>query len=302
MHESLDDHVADPNHPTISVIVPVKDDQEGLARLLNALLASPTETPPFEVIVVDNGSCPPIASVEDPRVTILREETPGAYAARNAGIRRARGEILAFTDADAVPAPDWLARGAAMVQPGEVMLVAGRVEIQVSEAAHPFEYYELVRYLDQETHVRDEGFGATANLFTNRATVEAIGAFDATLHSGGDVEWGRRVGAAGGGVLYAPSVAVGHPARASWSAGRARMQRVAEGRAELVRRGTLPKQRLHVQRLLPPVRMITRAWTDEKMANRTLTERLRMVVGLTGGRYLGMWARHRARREVKRSQ
>lgn len=72
-------------------------------------------------------------------------------------------------------------------------------------------------------------FGATANIFTTRATMGRVGAFDARLMSGGDREWGQRVHAAGLPVLYAPDVVVCHPARRTFREHAGRLRRVLGG-------------------------------------------------------------------------
>ncbi|MEM8761253.1 MAG: glycosyltransferase family A protein, partial [Pseudomonadota bacterium] len=103
--------------PGISVIIPVFNDAGGLARCLDAL-ARQTDAAPFEVIVVDNGSDPPLDPATLPALPslrLIRETAPGSYAARNAGIAAARAAILAFTDADCRPRPDWLAAGHAAI-------------------------------------------------------------------------------------------------------------------------------------------------------------------------------------------
>jgi GT2 family glycosyltransferase len=78
-----------------------------LDRALKALCA--LDYPDFEILLVDNR---PTAGAEltpdDPRVRVIREPKPGASAARNAGIRAAGGEIVAFTDDDVDVDPGWL--------------------------------------------------------------------------------------------------------------------------------------------------------------------------------------------------
>jgi glycosyltransferase involved in cell wall biosynthesis len=63
-----------------------------------------------ELLFVDNGSSDASASLASQfdDVQVLREEQPGAYPARNAGLRAATGSIIAFTDADCAVAPDWI--------------------------------------------------------------------------------------------------------------------------------------------------------------------------------------------------
>jgi glycosyltransferase involved in cell wall biosynthesis len=96
--------------PRISVVVPFYNRQRYLGACVDALLAQDDVGGPAEIILVDNGSTDNSAAAirPHPRVTLLREETAGAYAARNTGIRRARAPLIAFTDADCVVDRHWL--------------------------------------------------------------------------------------------------------------------------------------------------------------------------------------------------
>ena len=64
----------------------------------------------YELFFVDSGSTDGTTALihDGPGVTLMREDRPGSYAARNAAIARARGEFFAFTDADCVAEPYWL--------------------------------------------------------------------------------------------------------------------------------------------------------------------------------------------------
>ncbi|MEW6717438.1 MAG: sugar transferase [Chloroflexota bacterium] len=95
--------------PRISVIVPVKDDAENLARCLEALGKQEKVAGDYEVIVIDDGSqdsTPEVAASYG--VKYWKQETAGPAVARNLGAKHARGDILAFTDSDCVPTPEWL--------------------------------------------------------------------------------------------------------------------------------------------------------------------------------------------------
>ena len=100
MHES----------PSVSVVVPFFNRRQSLAACIEALLGQDSIGGPVQVILVDNGSSDDSRAViaRYPEVTALAEATPGAYAARNTGIRHARAPIIAFTDADCVVERDWL--------------------------------------------------------------------------------------------------------------------------------------------------------------------------------------------------
>ena len=73
----------------------------------------------FDVVVVDNASTEDVAAAvpADERFTLLVEPRRGSYAARNTGLGVARGEVLAFTDADCRPDPDWLTEAVAELRP-----------------------------------------------------------------------------------------------------------------------------------------------------------------------------------------
>jgi len=95
--------------PFISIVIPNYNGGATIGRCLRAALASRYD--PFEIVVVDDGSTDASVSVIErfPCRLVRFEERLGAAAARNAGARHARGEILFFTDADCLMEPDALA-------------------------------------------------------------------------------------------------------------------------------------------------------------------------------------------------
>lgn len=219
--------------PVISVVVPVRDHADALADCLDAL-ARQRHAPASEILVVDNGAPSDLRGLvaRFPRARYAREVAPGSYAARNAGLRLARGEVIAFTDADCRPRDDWLARGlAALDRHPACSLVAGRIALRFAgpSPTSAAEWFELVNAFRQDEYVARWHFGATANLFTPRALFDAHGLFDPTLTSGGDREWGERLHAAGLRAVYAADVVVEHPARRTLRAVLSKHRRVAAG-------------------------------------------------------------------------
>lgn len=205
---------------SVSVIIPVYNDRERLKRCLEALDRQTYPAQRYEIIVVDNGSEVSPAAVTErfDNVRLLHEPQPGSYAARNRGLAAADGELIAFTDADCRPARDWLERGVACFERvRDCGLVAGRVAVTARRPERPTasERYDQLFYLDQKQAVTQGHYGATANLFTSRAVIEAVGPFDADLVSAGDNEWGQRVHRAGFAQVYCPEAVVQHPARRS---------------------------------------------------------------------------------------
>jgi glycosyltransferase involved in cell wall biosynthesis len=194
--------------------------------------------PPFEVLVVDNGSSDDSVAVARSAAVqpvVLAESRRGSYAARNAGITAARGARLAFTDADCVPTPDWVARGSAAAGP----VVGGDVRMTPSARPTVWERYDRALYLRQESLVQ-QGFAATANLWVDRTAMERVGPFDPALRSSGDLEWGRRAGRAGLSVVYAADVAVEHAPRTTATQTWRLHRRLGAGWAALAARGEWP--------------------------------------------------------------
>ena len=96
--------------PAVSVVVPYFNSAPYLEACLAGLAGQEGVDGEYEVLLIDNGSedgSPEIAA-RHPEVRHLAESTPGAYAARNTGIRAARAPLIALTDADCVAEPDWL--------------------------------------------------------------------------------------------------------------------------------------------------------------------------------------------------
>lgn len=99
----------------ISVIVPVRNGMPWLEQQLQALAEQQCDEP-WEVVVADNGSTDESRSVVEKWANRFRmfrlvdaAETIGPGATRNAGARAAKGDVLAFCDADDVVQPGWLA-------------------------------------------------------------------------------------------------------------------------------------------------------------------------------------------------
>ncbi len=101
-----------------SVIIPVYQAKAGLGRCVSSWLSQTRED--FELILVDDGStdgsaalCDELAKT-DARIQVVHQENAGVSAARNAGVKRAKGEFLLFTDSDDYVASDYLEKMASL--------------------------------------------------------------------------------------------------------------------------------------------------------------------------------------------
>ncbi len=228
--------------PRVSVIVPVLNEARRIVACLDALAAQ-EDAPPYEVIVVDNGSrdaTPDLVRGHRVRPRFETERARGPYAARNAGIGVARGEIVAFTDGDCLPEARWLAEGVAVLDAG-ADLAGGRVVQMASADPSAWERYDRATYLDQDLYIRAEHFAATANLFVRAAVVDDVGGFVPELTASGDQELCRRATAAGYRLVYAPDARVLHHPRTTLRDTWALHRKLGMGFAELARYGIRPK-------------------------------------------------------------
>jgi glycosyltransferase involved in cell wall biosynthesis len=207
-------------YPFVSVIIPVLNDRDRLEICLQALAQQTYPKELYETIVIDNGSAESIKELVEkfPQVFLTYEHQRGSYIARNQGISLAKGEILAFTDSDCIPASNWLETGVKkLLATPNCGIVAGRIKVLFQDINHPtaVEAFDITFNLQQQKYVEKDRYGATANLFTFKKIFEEVGYFNASLKSGGDAEWGKRVFASGYSVIYADDASVEHPARNS---------------------------------------------------------------------------------------
>lgn len=208
--------------PSVTVVVPTRNDRRVIARCLDAVVGQDYPGPQPEVIVVDNGSTdgtPKVLARYAARVTILDERRPGVSWARNAAIEVARGEWIAFTDADCVPRPDWLRT---LVDAGRrhegVTFVGGRIAaLPPANAIARFSenLFDQRRSIEQE---RPASF-ISANLLARREALVACGMFNPDYPRGQDTElaW-RSQHRFGARIAYCDEAVVEHRNPSSLSA------------------------------------------------------------------------------------
>ncbi|MDG6079079.1 glycosyltransferase family 2 protein [Erythrobacter litoralis] len=212
----------------ISVIVPHYQDLAHLDQCLDALTAQ-TELggQTFEVIVADNNSACGLDEVRRVvagrgRVILARDQ--GAGPARNAGVAEAKGTILAFTDSDCVPVPQWLSKGVAALRNYD--LVGGRVITSVTRprGMNGIEAFERVFAFDNESYIRTKGFTGSGNLFCTAETFAKVGPFKTVVSE--DREWSIRATSKGFALGYEAEAIVEHPARETWTDLTAKWRRI----------------------------------------------------------------------------
>lgn len=210
---------------SVSVTVPVLN----AARTLTVCLAAleRLQPAPAEILLVDNGSTDGSLQLlrafargrAAERAQVLEEPRRGAAAARNAGIRGAKGEVIAFTDADCAPDPAWLRHLTVPFVDPTVGAVAGRVV--AAPAASTLELFSALYTLQlparpaRRRHWMPwEGGYPTANFAIRRALAQELEGFDESVGIyGEDYDLCARLYALGTEIVYVPEARVAHQHR-----------------------------------------------------------------------------------------
>jgi GT2 family glycosyltransferase len=199
--------------PGVSVVVPAYRSEATVARTLAALRRQRFRD--FETVVVDSSPDDATAGAVTafPEVRLVHSYARLLpHAARNRGVQDARGGLVAFTDPDCAPAPDWLERLVAAQRSGHP-LVGGAV-VPSGDGAEP-DWRVRAIHLTKFVSVAPVGRArprpdlASANLAIDRALLERLGQLDAGRFCG-DTEWCWRAAAAGVTPWFEPAAVVTH--------------------------------------------------------------------------------------------
>lgn len=190
----------------ISIIIPVRNNEIGLRRLIKSFFETQSENEyPLEIIIVDNNSTKPISPKfllfdKNISINIIACRKKGAAATRNAGAAIARGEWLLFIDSDCIFTESTIS-GYFNVKP-EAIAYAGNV---IGAPKNLLTQY----YDDEETLMPNKKFTklgkavplylVTANAIIWKAMFFKCGMFDENFNTAGgeDVELARRLWAKG---------------------------------------------------------------------------------------------------------
>jgi len=178
--------------PLISIVVPVYNGEKTIALCIESLLRQDYPKDRYEIIVIDNNSNDRTAEIvkQYPVIYLFEDKAQNPSVARNAGIKAARGEIIAFIDADCIASPNWLREGVKLFKSKIIGCVAGEIKAaaldtiieKCFEAAWPFSAKEkLQNFYFLPTVI-------TANAFYRKAVFNEIGLFDENTISGEDLD------------------------------------------------------------------------------------------------------------------
>ncbi len=206
--------------PSVSVIIPVKDQPDYLVECLKSLQTLDYPQDKLEITVVDDGSEKAVSTfVDSPEVKIIRrDESEGQAACRNIGAANARGEVLAFIDADCMADEKWLKEIVPLFTSSQAGAAGGYVDGYYKEGL--LDRYERIssslnmgKRLLMEGKTESTFYVPTANLVTTREAFTATGGFNAGMRIGEDVDFCWRLRDLDYTLLYLPFGRVAHKHR-----------------------------------------------------------------------------------------
>jgi GT2 family glycosyltransferase len=179
--------------PPVSVVVPTRGRPELLRKCVVALEA---QTVPVEIVVVEDIG------------------GRGPAWARNEGVRRARGEVVCFTDDDCAPSPGWVETLTMPILSGVERATTGPVLMGRGATVADRAWESIVAYLQEQAGASGSaspGFAVNASLAARRELLERL-PFDESFPAaaGEDRDWGERAARAGGAAEFVPSAIVLH--------------------------------------------------------------------------------------------
>ncbi|SIS14797.1 mycofactocin biosynthesis glycosyltransferase MftF [Williamsia sterculiae] len=200
-----------PSTDEVTVVIPVRDNQSGLDRLLAALSGR------CPVIVVDDGSVTP---VDTPIARVIRvDRSLGPAAARNAGAAAADTAFLAFLDSDVVPTAGWLDVLLTHFSDPTVALVAPRIVPLRVDGGPALRYQALCSSLDMGRVEAPVSPGtpvpsvSAAAMVVRRSAFTDVGGFDESMRAAEDVDLCWRLAAVGAAMRYEPIATAAHDHR-----------------------------------------------------------------------------------------
>lgn len=200
-----------------SVIVPTHNRQDMLAGMLAHLKRQNFPSGDFEIIVVDDGSNPPVTmpeSAREPRCRIVRLEGLERSVARNRGAAAAEGDVLIFVDDDTLVQSDFISSHLGAHAEWPDALIVGTNRLQDEALATPFGRFR--QKLERQSLPQRRGptdrpnFCTAQNMSINRDLFRKLKGFEPRILSGEDQDLALRHTSSGGQIVFLPEAMTIH--------------------------------------------------------------------------------------------
>lgn len=306
--------------PKASVVICTRDRTDDLKRCLDALLQMPDDGQ--EIVVIDNAPTTDATKLLVENYIGVRyvcEKNPGLDFARNRALIEAKNEVVAFTDDDATPDPNWLRALLNNFDSPLVMCVTGMtmpLELETAgqeafEKYSPFgKGFERKVYTNANSNPLSTGqVGAGANMAVRKSVLENVGLFDESLdagtptQSGGDHEYFTRILLKGYQIVYEPEALSWHRHRRTMEETKKAIKGYGIGVYAFWTRTLVVERELGIIKLpygwfihsqLPNI--------AKSILRRKNAQPLSLLIAELHGCLLGPWAYFKSRRKLKRKR
>ena len=203
--------------PSVSVVVPTHRVDTMLTRCLRALSRLDYPAEQREVLVVADG-VEAGGALDGLDVEVIAAPRGGPARARNLGLERARGELVAFTDSDCLVRPDWLTELVRCFDHGDRVAGAGGAQLSPDDEAplgraiqRFFVAISFVGgYTREHRQLREVEHNPSCNSIYRAGMLAEVGGFDESLFPGEDLDLDLRLRRLGYRLMYNPAAVVQH--------------------------------------------------------------------------------------------
>jgi cellulose synthase/poly-beta-1,6-N-acetylglucosamine synthase-like glycosyltransferase len=181
-------------NPRITVLVTAYNEEKDLPLCLDSIRSSDFPKERYELVVVDNNSTDKTAEIAERYGSrVVKETRQGNTFAVSAGMKAAKGEIIAMTDADSIVDRTWLSEIDKLFQDEKIVAATGTANILTRSKIFNWTsefFYELflnINFLIGKPHIT--GF----NLIVRRSALEKVGGINEKFTMSPDIDLGLRV-------------------------------------------------------------------------------------------------------------
>jgi cellulose synthase/poly-beta-1,6-N-acetylglucosamine synthase-like glycosyltransferase len=193
----------------ISLIIPTMNAEKFISKSIESFLKQDIKQK-YEIIVVDSSSDKTTEILSKYPVKIIKQKKLGPAAARNSGVKKAKGDIVVFVDGDCVAPKTWLRKLVNPFSDGSVAAVAGIYKIWNKESSIArFSQYEIEQRYEKMKNATNIDFVGSYNCAYRKSVFTKFGGFDEKMIQGEDPDLSFRI-SKNHKIVFEPSAYVYH--------------------------------------------------------------------------------------------